>query len=286
MKYLVVGGTGTVGSDLVAKLTSAGEQVGVLTRHGDKAKNLPTGATAVVGDLMDPTSVSKIFNGVENVFLLNAVSTTELHEGLSAVWGARHAGVKKMVYLSVHNADQAWHVPHFGAKVVVENALKSSGMTWTILRPNNFFQNDVWFKDAITKYGVYPQPMGDIGISRVDIRDIGLAAFNALTKTGFEGQTFTLAGPHPLNGNATAEILSKHLGKKINFAGNDLNAWERQALTSMPSWMVWDFKLMYKHFQDKGLIATHSELERQKKLLGRDPMTYDNFVGELAKLWK
>lgn len=286
MKYLVVGGTGTVGSDVVQKLLAAGEKVGVLTRSADKAKTVPSGVTAVVGDLMDPAALSRIFTGVENVFLANAVSTTELFEGLAAVNGARAAGVKKMVYLSVHNADGAQHVPHFGGKVIIENALKSSGMTWTILRPNNFFQNDNWFKDAVTKWGVYPQPVGDVGVSRVDVRDIGQAAFNALTKAGFEGQTFTLAGPHVLNGAATAEILSKHFGKKVSYSGNDLEAWEKQALSMMPAWMVWEMKLMYKFFQDKGLVATQSELDRQKKILGRDPLTYDNFVAELVKSWK
>jgi hypothetical protein len=54
----------------------------------------------------------------------------------------------------------------------IENALKQSDLTYTTLRPNNFYQNDHWFREAIQSHGVYPQPMGDVGLSRVDTRDV------------------------------------------------------------------------------------------------------------------
>ena len=59
-----------------------------------------------------------------------------------------------LAYLSVHNVDAAPHLPHFGSKIAVEIAIKASGVPFTILRPNNFHQNDSWFKDAMLKYGV------------------------------------------------------------------------------------------------------------------------------------
>ncbi len=75
-----------------------------------------------------------------------------------AVNGVRTAGVKRLAYLSVHNVVDAPHLPHFGSKIAVEIAIKASGVPFTILRPNNFYQNDSWFKDAMLQYGVYPQP--------------------------------------------------------------------------------------------------------------------------------
>jgi hypothetical protein len=90
--------------------------------------------------------------------LLNAVSPTETHEGLMAVNSARMAGVKRIVYLSVADLEKAPHLPHFGSKMAIEHVIKTSGIAYTILRPNNFFQNDCWFKEALMVYGVYPQP--------------------------------------------------------------------------------------------------------------------------------
>jgi uncharacterized protein YbjT (DUF2867 family) len=285
MKTLVIGGTGTVGSLVVQGLLARNEPVHALTRSAEKAKELPKGVEAVVGDLTKPEDLEKIFQGVERVFMLNPVSMTEVHEGLSAVNQAKAAKVKRFVYMTVHNVTAAPHMPHFGSKIPIELSLKASGIPYTILQPNNFYQNDYAFKDVILQYGVYPQPIGDIGISRVDARDIADAAVIALTQNGHEGQTYILAGPDALTGARVAEIYSKHLGRKITYGGNDLEAWQKQTLNFLPAWMVYDFKLMYRQYQEKGLIATADELNRLQKLLGHPPRSFDAFAAEMAKAW-
>ena len=284
MKHLVIGGTGTVGSQVARELLARGEQVRVLTRKAEKTKQLQEVETRV-GDLLDPATLKSAFPGNDGVFLLNPVSTTETHEGLMAVNGAMAAGVKRIVYMSVHHADAAPHIPHFASKLPVENAVKASGIPYTILRPNNFFQNDYWIKDAMLQYGVYAQPIGDLGLSRVDVRDIAEAAAICLTKSGNEGQTYNLVGPRPLTGAMNAEIWSRALGKKIAYMGNDLDAWEQQALKMLPPLMVYDFKLMFRFFQEKGLLATAADIERQTKLLGHPPRKLEDFAAETAKAW-
>jgi len=239
----------------------------------------------VTGDLLDPGTLRSVFTGVDGVFLLNAVSTTETHEGLMAVNGVRLGGVKRLVYMSVHHVDQAPHLPHFGAKLPIETAVKASGIPYTILRPNNFFQNDYWFKDVMLGYGVYPQPIGDVGLSRVDVRDIAEGAAVALTTSGHEGQTYNLVGPHAYTGKETADVWSRVLARTITYAGNDLDAWEKQSLPFRPAWMVFDFRLMYALFQEKGLKGTPADIERQTKLLGHAPRSFDDFATETAKMW-
>jgi len=286
MKILVIGGTGTVGSQVVRELLARNVEVQVLTRSTDKAKALPAGAKSVTGDLLDPNTVRAVFKGAEGVFMLNAVSPTETHEGLMALNGAHLSGVKRFVYMSVHNVDQAPHLPHFGAKLPIETALQAFGIPYTILRPNNFYQNDYWVKDALLQYGVYPQPLGEVGCSRVDVRDIAEAAAIALTTNGHEGQIYNLVGPEVHTGQSTAQIWSQALGKTIAYAGNDLEAWEQQSLQYMPAWMVFDFKLMFAFFQKHGLKATPADLERQTKLLGHAPRRFEDFAKETAKMWK
>jgi uncharacterized protein YbjT (DUF2867 family) len=286
MKILVVGGTGTVGSQVVRQLLARNVNPQVLTRSIDRSKNLPQGAQGIIGDLLEPSTVRSVFNGIDALFLLNAVSTTETHEGLMAVNGARMAGVKRLVYLSVPNLEQAPHLPHFGSKLSIETVIKASGISYTILRPNNFFQNDYWFKDTMLQHNIYPQPIGDIGLSRIDVRDIAEAAAIALTTTGHEGQTYTLGGPHVHTGQSTAEIWSQALGKRIAYGGNDLDVWEQQSLEYLPAWMVFDFRLMYEFFQEQGLKAALTDLERQRELLGREPLSFEDFAKETASMWK
>jgi uncharacterized protein YbjT (DUF2867 family) len=200
--------------------------------------------------------------------------------------GARLAGAKRLVYLSVHDVDRAPHLPHFGSKLPVETAIKASGIPYTILRPNNFFQNDYWYKDALLGHGVYPQPIGDVGLSRVDVRDIAEAAAAALTASGHEGQTYNLVGPEVHTGKTTAEVWSRALGKPIAYGGNDLEAWEKQSLPHMPPWAVFDFRLMYAFFQERGLRGTPADVERQTKLIGHAPRRFEDFAAETAAAWK
>ena len=93
MKILVIGGTGTVGSQVVRELLACQMDVRVLTRSADKAKSLPAGAQGVTGDLLDPGTVRSVFRGMDGVFLLSGVSTTETHEGLMALNGIRMSGL-------------------------------------------------------------------------------------------------------------------------------------------------------------------------------------------------
>ena len=285
MKILVTGGTGTVGSQVVRDLAGGQHDVQVLTRDTSKAMNFPVGVTAVAGNLLEPATVRRIFSGVDAVFLLNAVSQTEANEALMSVSAMRVAGVTRVVYLSVHHVDDAAWLPHFGSKVGVEVALQKSGIPCTILRPNNFHQNDYWFKDVLLQYGIYPQPLGDIGVSRVDVRDISEAAVLSLTTSGHEGQTYDLVGPEALTGEETARRWSRALGKPIAYGGNDLDAWEKQSLAYMPDWMAYDFRLMYAHFQEKGLIASSEAIARQTRLLGHAPRGFDAFAAETAAAW-
>lgn len=284
MRILVTGGTGTVGSQVVQQLLARGAEVQVLTRDPGKAR-LPQGATAVAGDLNQVATVRSVFAGVDGVFLLNAVGPTEAQEALLAITAMRTAGVKQVAYLSVHQVEGGAYLPHFGAKVGVEAGLKASGLAYTVLRPDNFFQNDYWFKDAMLQYGVYPQPLGSVGTSRVDVRDIGEAAAIVLTTPGHEGQTHDLVGPEVVTGPSTAAVWSEVLKRPIAYGGDDLDAWEAQAKTMMPDWMAFDFRSMYGHFQQHGLRATPETVARLTTLLGHAPRSFRAFAEETAAAW-
>ena len=286
MDYLVIGGTGTVGQDVVAGLLQQNETVRVLTRSEEHADKLPNGAIPVLGDLEDPTTYDQIFQGIDKLFLLNAVSMTELHQGLVAVNEARRADVDHVVYLSVHDPESIPNAPHIASKIAIENALKESGLTYTILRPNNFYQNDYWFEEAITQQGVYPQPIGDVGLSRVDTRDVAQAAINAFTQSGHENETYTLAGPDILTGEECAEIYADLLDRSVTYGGNDLNAWAAEMQSMLPGWMVYDFRLMYEVFQENGFAATNAQQKETRRILGHEPRSFRAFAKEVVASWQ
>lgn len=286
MKVLVIGGTGMVGSQVVRELLEREVEVTVLTRKSKQDANLPKGVHHLHGDLNEVETIRTMCKGMDGVFLLNVVSPTEAHEGLMAVNGIRMSKVKKIVYMSVHHADRAPYLPHFGAKLPIEMAVKDTGIPYTILRPNNFYQNDYWFKDTLIEYHVYPQPLGSAGVSRVDVRDIAEAAAISLTGDDYKYETINLVGPEALTGKGVAETWNRLLNKSIHYGGDNLDAWEKQSLEYMPDWMVFDFKLMYEYFQTEGFKGSREDISRQTEFLGHPPRNFEDFVKETAEKWK
>lgn len=285
MEILVIGGTGTVGSQVVNELLQRDVDVQVLTRNAEKTESLPQNVQVVVGNLLEPDTVRSVFEGVDGVFMLLPVSTTETHQGLMALHGIQRAGVKKLTYMSVQGADERSHIPHFGSKLPIEKTIKSSGIPYTILRPNAFYQNDYWFREPLLKHGVYPDPLGDVRLSRVDIRDIAEAAAITLISENHINETYNIVGPAAHTGKSTAEVWSQALDKPIDYVGDDLESWEQQMLQHQPARMVFDFKLMLKSFQENGLKATTSDIEQQTELLGHTPRSFEDFTDETAEKW-
>ena len=138
----------------------------------------------------------------------------------------------------------------------------------------------------IMQHSVYPQPIGDIGLSRIDVRDIAEVAAMALTTEKTDGETINLSGPDALTGKSTADIWTRVLGRPVSYGGNDLDTWEQQTLEYLPPWMTFDFKLMYAFFQENGLKTAPKDMERQRELQGREPKRYWDFVEETSEMWK
>jgi uncharacterized protein YbjT (DUF2867 family) len=284
MRTLVIGGTGTVGTQVMARLAALGEKVAIMTRAAD-TRQLP-GAVAVPGDLDEPAMVRRGLEGTDRVFLLVAQGPNETAQGLAAVAAARDARVSRLVYVSVRMPAFARDVPHFASKAVIEGAVRDSGIPYTILRPNNFFQNDLAFADVISTYGVYPQPIGGKGVARVDVRDIADAAAIVLTQPGHDGETYELNGPDLLTGEGVAAAYSRRLGRPVRYGGDSLDAWAAAVREALPAWLVHDLRIMYEKFQQHGLPSSAHDDERLRWLLGTRPRTFEAFTAELATRWR
>lgn len=286
MKTLVIGCTGTVGSAVMKKLASQGVSVRCMSRTSDKLRQLLPGVEGHIADLDDPSTLAAAFSGVDSVFLLVPVGPNETRQGLAAVEAAKAARVKKIVYLSVSMPEGSTHIPHFGSKIPVENAIKESGIVYTILRPNNFFQNDLAVKDMIMHYGLYLTPLGKIGLNRIDVRDIAECAVHVLTKRGFDGQTIAIHGPDTLTGNDIARIYSQYVGRDVRYGGNDLDVWVQRVRNVMPEWKIRDYRVMYKFYQDHGMVAGAADLEKEQELLGHKLRRFEDFVKEITGEWR
>ena len=286
MKILVTGATGNVGSLVVTELIKRGAEVRALVRKQPDAGKLPAEVEVAVGDLLDPVSVEKAMQGVDKLFLLNAVVTDELTQALIAYGIAKRIGLKHVTYLSVFKVDEFRDVPHFASKLAVENALREFGVPFTILRPGYYIQNDINLKGALTGAGIYPMPIGTAGIATADVRDIAEAAAISLTEQGHDQQTYDIVGPTLISGPGNAALWSKLLGREIKYTGHNFDQWEQSMRANMPSWSAYDLRMMFQGYFDRGFASTETEVARLTKLFGRAPRSYEDFAAETARLWK
>jgi uncharacterized protein YbjT (DUF2867 family) len=286
MKVLVTGATGKVGSLLVTELIERGTDVRILTRNEPNPKAVPNEVEVAVGNLLDPESVARAMEGIDKLFLLNALGPSELTEALIGFGMARRARVKHVTYLSAFKADRIKDSPNLAAKFAVECAIGNSDIPFTFLRPNYFIQNDGQLMPMIAGTGLYPVPLGEAGVSAVDIRDVAEAAAISLTEKGHVGQTYDLVGPTVISGPSNAALWSKLMGKPIEYAGHDLERWEGQMRGQMPSWTIFDIRTMFDGFFAYGYKATEVEVARVTKLLGHIPRSYEAFATQVASEWK
>lgn len=291
MTLLITGGTGTVGSALLQRLAGQGVQVHALTRDLARAR-FPDGVVPVAGDLLDVPSMRQALSGTRTLFLLNAVTPQELTQAMLTLNLAREAGIQRLVYFSVFNGEAFTNVPHFAAKHAVERMIGQLGIPATILRPNCFMQNDAqFFRDALLGPGLYPFPIGERGVSMVDVGDIADIAASALLQRERAAQPLptevvNVVGPQALTGPGIAGIWAELLHKPVAWTGADTAAFEARLAHHAPAWMAMDMRLMLDRFCADGMAATAADVDRMTQWLGRRPRSYADFAAQTVAAWR
>jgi uncharacterized protein YbjT (DUF2867 family) len=212
----ITGASGTVSTELINELASAQAPFRAAYFSNTKADTARTnGIDAVVMDYNRPETLRSAFQGCDSLFLLgpNALNQTQLE--LNAVEAAKAVGVRHIVKQSVMGAvDEAFSLALVHRPV--EQAIASSGMAWTFLRPNSFMQNVVTFMSGTIKAeSALYSASGEAKISHVDVRDIAAVAVKALTEPTHTGKAYTLTGPEALTYDELADELSTVLGRPI-----------------------------------------------------------------------
>lgn len=287
MTILVIGATGRVGRHVVEQLVQRDAKVRVLTRDPAKA-NFPTGVDIAQGDILDLDTLRAAFSGVSTLFLLNAVTGDEFTQAIVTLNVAREAGVERVVYLSVFDADGAVNVPHFAVKHGAERMLDAMGFSATILRPTYFIDNEVMVKEVILQHGVYPMPIGGKGLAMVDARDIAeVAAIELIRRDQAPGklpiETINVVGPETLTGEQVAAIWSDVLGRPVIYGGDDPAGFEANMASFMPKWTAYEMRLMAQRYVSDGMIPAAGDVERLTALLGRPLRSYRETAVRIAE---
>src|SRR3989449_2885224 len=191
----VTGSTGTIGSELVRLLSAAGVGARALHRDVRKTRALPN-VTWVHADLDDARRLKVALDGTDRLFLLTGNEPDFARTQIGVVRAAGELGVKHIVKLSALGASDHSRSTIAREHWAVEQALLSTRLQWTILRPHAFMQN--WLGDvaeSVRAEGVIYAPIGDGRVPFIDTRDIAaVAAEGLLHAEAHAGQEYFVTG--------------------------------------------------------------------------------------------
>jgi uncharacterized protein YbjT (DUF2867 family) len=209
---LVTGATGNVGKELVRLLVDKGRHFRVMVRDPKKLAVQSNLMEIAIGDLDKPETLLPAMQGIDKLFFV----TPDTKQVTQLLQAAKQAGVKNVVKLSTIEADRSlgpgkWHRQQ-------EELIKGMGFTWTFLRPTMMMVNTLeWWGETIKSLNAVYFPGGNGKVPPVDPYDVASVAYTVLTEPGHEGKIYELTGPESFTIGEMVGVLTKVLGKPIQY---------------------------------------------------------------------
>ena len=259
---LVTGGTGFIGSKVILRLVQSRFPLKVLLQPQKIITQLPHdfALEVVVSSLSDQRSLRAVLSGVNTVLHFASAENdkprpnfenVDVNGTQTLIKASMDAGVEKILFLSRIGADNRSVYSILKAKALAENAIKSSGLNYAILRLTDVFGENDHFTNQLANYiraapGLIPLPEGGKTILQpLWIEDLISSIFLILEDNLFLKSTFTIGGGEFLDFQSIIKLIMEKIGKKkilLPIAPAYLhlyNLWFKQGKGDFPLSSVW-----------------------------------------------
>jgi uncharacterized protein YbjT (DUF2867 family) len=224
-KILFIGASGMLGKPVALELMRAGFPVTFFARDVEKMQRLFPNAAVVKGDVFDVGSLEAAMAGQEIVYLNLSVAQSSKktepqpeREGINnIIEAAKKTGVKRIVYLSSliknyegMNGFKWWA---FEIKHAAVNAIKKSGLNYSIFYPSTFMEcldKQMLQGTRIMLAGKSEAPMWFIAG-----KDYGVQVAWALKKAGDSNQEYVVQGLEPFTSDEAAKVFIENAKSDI-----------------------------------------------------------------------
>ena len=276
---LITGASGTVGRTVVEAMRKSGKPFRAMYRSAEDARRAPAGVSSAIADFADKESLRRALAGIDTMFLVCSPIPQLVELESHVIDTSRETGVKHIVLNSALGAGDypksypSWHR-------AVEDRLKSSGLGYTVVRPNGFMQNIVTYNaPSIRAQGAFYAAMGKAKTSLIDVRDVAAVAARVLAEPNVHaGKTYELNGPEAVSNDEIAERITRVSGRAAKYVDIPEAAQRKAMLDSgMPEWQV-NALLELQEYYVSGKCA--GPADTLGKLLGRTPLTLNQFLEE------
>lgn len=225
---LIVGGTGTLGKELTKQLLADGDKIFILTRKpNENAQNTEGGIQLIKGDLTDAASLQSACKSMDIVI---ASAHSLLGKGKYSsekvddkghrdlIDAAKTAGVQHFIYTSAIGASLDSPIDFWRTKATIEDYLKKSGLTYTILRGAAFMEfhvHEMIGKSILAKGKATIFGKGENSANFVSVRDMAQYAVLCLKNAELHNKTLEIGGLDNLSRNEIAALYGELADKNI-----------------------------------------------------------------------
>ena len=278
---LFLGAPGLIGNQVIPALIKAGFSVLAGSRRGLSVG----GAPGVAVDMRDPANLARAMQGVAAVGLVISDVKDMESLGLNAVAAAKSAGVHRLLWFSSFGAKPDNQARFSRRHPVIDEAVRASGIPYTILRPNFFMQDfSAFYGQTIRTTGKIFLPLGDARVSHFDLRDLADAAVSALTNDRHLHKIYDLSGPEALHTSQVAEQIGSAVGRTIRYQAISVAAMEASLREAgMDPWFAEGLAELYGWVRDSGLGSEATDAAEQ--LLGRQAIPFQQFAIDERSAW-
>ena len=248
---LVVGATGLLGTEICRRLRDRRDDVRALVRKTSEALKVERlrsfGCEIVIGDLQDKASLDRACKGnrhgdqhrddddvAPGSRLARENGSAGTAEPDRRGGAQRRQAIRAHVVLGQPGRRLELHV----AKRTVEEKLRESGVSYTILRPSCFME--VWFSPALgfdaknRKAQIFGA--GDEPLSFISLFDVAEFAVRAASSDKAANQTLELGGPEPVAPNEVVKIFEREMGGPFEVTHVPVDALKQQYAAATDSY--------------------------------------------------
>ena len=228
MSILVIGGTGTLGRQIVKQAVDEGYQVKCLVRDFRRGAFLKEwGAELIYGDLSVPSTLPIALKGIKTVIDASTIRSTSSYTAEAVDWRGKLAlleagkliGLEKFISFSVLNAAANSSFPLMDLKLQMENKIRASGLNYTIFQCSGFFQGLIsqYALPILESETIWLQA-NSAPVAYLDTQDAANAVVQSLKTSLYDNQVVSLIGEKFWTSKEIIELCERLCGKTANIS--------------------------------------------------------------------
>ena len=226
MRVAVTGAYGFSGKYMARRLLDLRHEVITLTNSPHRANPFGESIRALPYNFSEPKELGKALRGTD--VLINTywvrfddpphfTFAQAIANSKVLFDAAKRAGIGRIVHISITNPDRKSDLPYFRGKAELEDYIKQTGVSYSILRPAVLFgkediliNNIAWGLRRLPLFGIYGD--GRYRLQPIHVDDLAAAAVDRIT--GDANETTDAIGPETFHYRDLVELIAREIGSR------------------------------------------------------------------------